>query len=238
MIKLEMKRLLIFIAGVGLCGFASAQIVKNGDFSGHILTAGEDPWLAVSNNLGNAGDLLNAGQGWSYIGDPNNNVALISAGYLGEPLSDGQELDVSGGSDNYPSGITQDLTLVLGKTYTLSFEVFTSSSHIGGVDYAVSDGSTASFTGSGAGAVFTSGTVRSSGLNLIGVTDTTYTETFTAHNVDTSLSFYMPHDPPSQPVSQVFNVSVTPSLTPEPFTLALAIGGLGLGLRRRFARKA
>ncbi len=84
----------------------AVNLVANGDFEADAYT--------VNGYNAPLGSLT----GWSILG--TGNVAGIGVGYLG---ATSQEIDLSGVSDGYGSGIEQSITTTASQAYTLSFDV-------------------------------------------------------------------------------------------------------------------
>ena len=194
-----MKRVLICLLAVAPLA-AQANLVINGDFE-----SGATGTYAVGSSLL---------PGWNVIGKAKQNVYLAGNGYLGVKT---RSLDLSGTTDSPGSGVEQTIATVAGRTYNISFDVYTGGlTYNGGVDFSIN------------------GTKLGANLQGEEIKNTikTYKYSFLATST-TTLSF---RDVTGGYVSHIDNVSMTAAPVPEPASMAvLSVGALALIRRRKSA---
>ena len=207
-----MRSFLGVVAGVGLAGFAHANLITNGSFEQGQWTPGSDDSMQL---IGGSGAIT----GWAVTGDeiawigPSNPYSVFA--------SDGQRfLDLAGYFNNGTAGgVQQSFATTIGQEYLLTFDQGASNLYGASKILASAAGASQSWT-------LTSGVTNlwESRSMVFTATSTTTTLTLAEDPQNVGGSVYQGVD----------NVSVV--AVPEPASMtALALGGAALLRRRRKA---
>jgi Protein of unknown function (DUF642) len=181
-----------------LPGFAQNNLIKNGSFEMPLVQAGS---YLVFNPPGNI-------PGWTVVGDPKKEVAIVSGSYCQSgvcfPAENGQQwLDLTGGNNPATGeGVQQTVHTIPGETYQLSFWVGnTSGGGLGGVDSTVNG----SITSTNLSIDFF---CENSTLSPAGLVWQRCTQYFTAKDTSTTITFTN-GDKPTDYVNGLDNVVLT-----------------------------
>lgn len=214
---------LAIILGIGADKAHAQNLIANPSFENPTLTPGTFLSVASPGNIG----------AWQVVG-PNvvllqNTYAEISLGVNGYNAQDGlNSLDLTGGTNINTTGVTQNISTLIGTSYNVSFYVGRVSGNVGTfanpatADLSINNGVRTSFT--------------NSNLTPGGVVNwQQFSTSFLATSSTTSITFYNGSPAVTNYVG-LDNVSVT-AAAPEPATLSLlalgGFGGLAVARRRR-----